>query len=235
MWGATHGGAAWSRPSSTGLGSGHYTKYIGAAALAADRPYCTFTESPSLCGPVVVPVAQDKGEVMLLLDEGAQVTLVRHETTKRVATGPGRPWMLHLQVVGHQFREIKTKLYDIVLVDAKGQHQALVVAGVDSISSVLPSPDLGAVRSVFPKINESTRVRPAGEVDILVGVCDARHLTFGGIRVGDMRLEASPWGSGEILRGTVPALKLPQQPSLEPAAWQLPGPSSTDQREQQTS
>ena len=141
-----------------------------------------------------VPVAHGKGEVMLLLDKGVQVTLVRHKTAKRVATGSGRPWTLHLQVVGHLFRKIDTNLYNILLVDAKGQHQALVVTGVDSISSVLPSPDLGAVRSVFPKIKDSTLVRPAGEVDILVGVCDARHLPFGVTIVGDMRLEFLPWG-----------------------------------------
>ena len=55
-------------------------------------------------------------------------------------------------------------------------------------------------------------------MDLLLGMCDAKHLPFGGRRVAGLRLEKSPWAGGEILRGTVPGLKLPQQPGLVPVA-----------------
>ena len=79
--------------------------------------------STALCGHVRVPVAGSEETILMLLDEGSQINLVWHETARRFATGPGRPWTLHLQVVGNSFRHIPTLLYDIVLVDSQGRRQ----------------------------------------------------------------------------------------------------------------
>ena len=91
----------------------------------------------------------------MLCDEGSQVMLVRHETALRIGAGPGRPWMMHLQVVGDQFRAVSTRLYDIFLRDKDGKVQAVVAAGVDSITTANPCPDLSSVKEIFPLIKSS--------------------------------------------------------------------------------
>ena len=188
------------------------------AAAAIAKPLCTFTSSPVLLALSLVPAAEGAERVLLLADEGSQVTLIRHDTAKRIGCGPGQPWILHLQVVGDSYRPVQTKLYTVRLKDSRGKIQTLVAAGVSKISTAPASPDLQLVRKIFPEVLESTLARPSGEVDILVGACDSSLLPFGGTRVGNLRLEATPWGCGQVLRGSSPGLDLPPTPALLPEA-----------------
>ena len=75
------------------------------------------------------------------------------------------------------------------------------------------------MKEVFPNIKDSTLQRPWGQVEILVGACDARLLPFGGGRKGDLRLESSPWGEGEVLRGSHEGFQFPPTPSLFRKPW----------------
>ena len=106
---------------------------------------------------------------------------------------------MHLQVVGDQFRAVSTRLYDIFLLDKDGKVQAVVAAGVDSITTANPSPDLSSAKKIFPHIKPSALQRPCGQVELLIGACDARLLPFGGLRVGDLRLKNTPWREGQVL------------------------------------
>jgi hypothetical protein len=189
------------------------------AAAALSSPVCTFSQDPVLLGIVHAKVKNHKDRALLLLDEGAQVSLIRNGAAKKFATGPGRPWSLRLQVVGDCFRTIPTRLYDIYLVDSSGTVRPIVAAGVEKISSAGAVPDLSSVKDVFPGILPSTLSRPQGEIDLLVGMCDAELLPFGGQRAGNLRLERCPWGGGEILRGSTTGLDLPAAPQLTPAAF----------------
>jgi hypothetical protein len=177
-----------------------------AGPVHSERPVCNFAERPALLGLVEVPTAQG-GTVKLMLDEGAQVSLVREEVGRRLSVAPPRPHTLTLQVVGDHYRPVHTHLYTLSLVDAKGGLQTLVAAGIPSIAAAGSSPtseEKETIRGMFPGICESTLMRPQGQVDILIGVCDAHLLPFGGRRNGSLRLEGSPWAGGEILRGSLP-------------------------------
>ena len=162
-------------------------------ALASPASQAT---TPSLCtfagDSTLVPTATGDSHVLLLSDEGSQVNLVRHDTARRIGAGPGRPWEMHLRVVGDKFRSVHTKLYDIFLKDKDGKTQAIMAAGVKSITTATQCADLRRVREVFPNIKDSTLQRPQGEVEVLVGACNAGFLPFGGVRKGNLRLESSP-------------------------------------------
>ena len=121
-----------------------------------------------------------------------------------------------LQVVGDSFRAVQTRLYDISLRDKDGNIQSFVAAGVDRITTATPGPDLSGVKEIFPNIKDSTLQRPSGEVEILVGACDARLLPFGGVKKGNLGLEYTLWGEGEVLRGSHHGIQTPPSPQLLP-------------------
>ena len=186
------------------------------ADSALRGPLCTFLGPPALLAIFSVTAHSSDRKLKLLCDEGSMITMVRHDTAWKLGAGPGTPWSYNLQVVGEQYRPVSTRLYTLHLRDNKGEVHTVVAAGTDKISCISPSPDLQAARDIFPNILESSLQRPHGEVDILLGSCDSRLLPFGGQRVGNLRLEESPWG--QVLRGTAPSLLLPPGPQLYPEA-----------------
>ena len=73
------------------------------------------------------------------------------------------------------FRDFHTSLDNIHLNDRSGQNCLLVAVGIDHISTVHQQPNLGAALLILPDINPEALVRPHGDVDVLIGACDA-HL-----------------------------------------------------------
>ena len=55
-------------------------------------------------------------------------------------------------------------------------------------------------------------------MELLIGACDGGLLPFGGLRVGDLRLENTPWGEGQVLRGSHPNIPLWPSQQLSPEA-----------------
>jgi hypothetical protein len=191
---------------------------IVGGAVDGMLPLCNFIGTPPLLAVLSVPTS--KGDnVNVMCDEGAQVSLVRHEVGERLSVKPPREWTLNLQVVGQQYRPVKTKLYTITLIDAKGIHRTITAAGIDSVSAVgaQPTPEeLDWVRKIFPDIKPGTLNRPQGQIDVLLGVCNIGLLPFGGEIMGNLRLERSVWG--EVLRGSCSRLKSRAGAHLLPGA-----------------
>ena len=77
-------------------------------AATTSRPLCTFMEISALLAIVRVPAGTGKEDILLLCDEGAQVSLVRHSTAQRLGAGPGTLWILSIQVMGEEFRNLPT-------------------------------------------------------------------------------------------------------------------------------
>ena len=61
-------------------------------------------------------------------------------------------------------------------------------------------------------------LRPQGDIDVLIGACDAGLVPFCGTRVGNLRLGNMPRGCGKVLRGSHPSLFLTTVPPLTEAA-----------------
>ena len=102
-------------------------------------------------------------------------------------------------MVGEEFRDIHTRLFKIYLKDKNGQTCSLIAAGIDNISTVDQPPDLSAVLRILPETNPEALVRPHGDINVLIGACDACLLPFGGTRVGNLKLENMLWGCGKVL------------------------------------
>ena len=186
--------------------------------VATAQPFYIFTDSAALVAIARVPAATGKEDVLLLCNEGAQMSKVRHSVAQRLGAGPGIPWTLSIQVVGEELRDIHNRLYDIHLKDKSGHTRSLLAVGIDSISKVNQPLDLSAVLKILPETNPEALVRPHGDIDVLIGACNARLLPFGGARVGNLRLENPLWGYGKVLRGSHPCLPLAMTPQLTQAA-----------------
>ena len=91
------------------------------------------------------------------------MTLVRHETALRIGAGPDRPWMMHLQVVGDLFRAVSTRLFDIFFRDKDWKVLAVVVAGVNSITTANPYTDLSSAKKIF--LSTTAPMELAGDSD----------------------------------------------------------------------
>jgi hypothetical protein len=192
---------------------------IVGGAVDGNLPMCNFLGNPPLLAVVSVATSKGGENINVMCDEGAQVSLIRHEVGERLSVAPPRAWTLNLQVVGQQYRPVKTKLYTVSLIDAKGIHHTITAAGIDSISSAgaRPTPDdLDWVRKIFPAVKPGTLSRPQGQVDVLLGVCNIGLLPFGGKIKGNLRLERSVWG--EVLRGSCSRLKSRAGAHLLPGA-----------------
>ena len=143
-----------------------------------------------------VPAGAGKEDALLLCDKGAQLSLVRHSVAQRLGAGPGFPLTLSIQVVGEDIRDIHTCLYKIYLKNKSGQTCSLVAAGTDNTATVDQPPDLSAVLRILPDTNPEALVRPHGDIDVLIGACDARLLPFGGAMVGNFREHAQELRGG---------------------------------------
>ena len=99
---------------------------------------------------------------------------------------------------GRGVPDIHTRLYNIYLKDMNGQTRSLRAAAIDNISTIDHPPNLSAVLRILPETNPEALVRPHGDVNVLIGACDARLLPFEGTRVGNLRLEKILWGCGVV-------------------------------------
>ena len=170
---------------------------------------CGFLQHPALLATHHIPALAPSGQVLInaLSDEGSQITLVAQKAVDRLQLGPGQPWTMFLQVVGSQFREVPTKLYTLRLVDRKGEVRTVTAASVSSVASCGRQLDLQPLKELFPTASEAAFQRPKGEIDLLIGSCNRSLLPSGVLEMrGDLALEETLWGGGQVFRGSHPLL-----------------------------
>ena len=179
---------------------------MGAARLPPTLlAQCGFLRHPALLATHVIQVVTSSGKIPInaLSDEGSQITLVSQKAVSRMKLGPGVPWTMFLQVVGSQYREVQTELYTLRLQDRKGQIREVTAAAVATVASCGRGLDLQPLRQLFPHARDEAFERPQGEIDLLIGSCDRSLLPSGVLElVGDLALESTPWGCGQVFRGS---------------------------------
>ena len=144
-------------------------------------------------------------------DPGSNVNLVRKRFTKE-AGWKGRPVQQSLYTTGGQVKAWQTEAYHIPLVDRKGTVHRVLAYSIEMITAPMDHVDIQPALKVFPEVRACDIFRPKGEVDLLLGIQDAdlhpiltnpkKH------RVGKLRLLSSRFGTGYLLDGTHPEIKV---------------------------
>ena len=105
----------------------------------------------------------------LMIDNGSDTNYVRHAFALALGLH-GEPHRCRLKVVDTDYRLVETAKYRLKVVDSDGQEHQVVALGLDSITSLLPDPDLTPLVPLLGDIPLQVLDRPQGRVDILLGL-----------------------------------------------------------------
>ena len=144
-------------------------------------------------------------DTVLFFDNGSTATLCTHSWAERAGL-KGEDVMYYLRVVGDQYTEKHTKVYNFCLQDNSGETHAIRAYGMEVITEVERVPDLSDLKQLFPGTPAEAFRIPVGEVDLLVGQNYRSLQPKGAGEVGELRLVDSRFGCGKILTGTHPGV-----------------------------
>ena len=146
---------------------------------------------------------------VIFWDNGSNVNMIRKAFAEEIGLN-GKPAKHFLKTTGEPSKEWNTVTYEVGLVDRFGNTHYVIAMEMEHMTAAQPEVDLGCITEVFPGINPDDVKRPVGEVDMLLGI----HV--GGIHptvspenvVGELRLCHSLFGSGFLLDGSHPEIKI---------------------------
>ena len=139
-------------------------------------------------------------------DPGSTTCLVRQGFVDRLGL-VGKDCTQLVQPAGHPVEKWETKAYLLQLPDRKGVIENVLAYSLQEITGDIDEVDLLAIKELFPNLAEEQLKRPAGAVDILIGVNYAHLHPVPKDVVGDMRLLESRFGSGIVIDGSHPRVK----------------------------
>ena len=141
--------------------------------------------------------------VIGFFDDGSNCSVIRNSLARDLGLW-GENVTLELGTV-NATTKIETKLYCIELLDNFGHRHLIKAFGLDTISGILPSVSLLAIKGEFSthvQLNWSKMERPFGlEIDLLIG-SEVAHLHPKQLEtVGRLVVKTSIFGSGYVLNG----------------------------------
>ena len=158
-----------------------------------------------------IHINNDVETARILWDNGSNRVLVDHSFAAERKLR-SRSTTVTMKVVGGQFKKVRTKIYEVDLVDKSGQKHSIWGFGIDLIIEPDDPVDVSAVRSLFPHIpDEVFSTLPKKRVDILVGLNFNSLHPYGGLgqnAVGDLKVLHSRFGNGWVLGGCHESLKM---------------------------
>ena len=139
------------------------------------------------------------GEAAVLWDTGSTISLVRSEYAERAGL-QGVDCQLDLAGVGENRTGYQTKMFLVPLINRSGQVVKINAFGIGSITTdMLPVDMRGAAKLFNVKMQELRR--PAGPVDLLVGMNHANVLPVFVRASGRLVLFRSAFGTGHVVGG----------------------------------
>ena len=142
----------------------------------------------------------EHSEAIMFTDPGSDLDFVREEFAQKLKL-PGRPITLNLRVVNSSYREFKTRVYTLSLIDRHMEEHVIEAVGMPSITDTNLPMDMSKFRNIFPEAPEEAFKRPSGKVDIMLGMPSRRlHAKTGTLRRG-LRLDTSIFSCGLVLTG----------------------------------
>ena len=181
--------------------------------------YCLSTKTDSIEKDIFQPtlhylqdikINSDSSLARIFWDDGSNRVLIdngfaaEHKLKSKTST-------VTMKVVGGQYKKVKTKIYELDLVDRLGHRHSIWGYGMEKIIEPDDPVDLGPVRSLFPHIpDEVFSPMPKRRIDILMGLnFNSLHPCGGSGRytVGNLRALQSKFGTGWVIGGCHENLK----------------------------
>ena len=158
-----------------------------------------------------VPTVGNAEDAITFFDNGSDVNLCTADYAAR-AGWKGYQTELRLQTTGRPSEVKKTKCYWAELIDNDDEANLIFCYEMPTITAPLGLVDVSGVRAIFPHLEDAELVRrPAGPVDILIGIHHASLFPWRGDNkanlVGNLRLMHSRFGTGLMLDGEHPSIQ----------------------------
>ena len=195
--------AGWKVCDQSGCGRWHSRLLHGATTPGLSLSICSMGATGGFGGALLLvqAVPVDHGEATVLWDTGSTVSLVRNEFAEKAGL-EGTDCQFQLTGVGGQMSDFKTKMYVVPLLNREGKKTVVNAFGIQSITAELEPVVTKKFAQIFGLKNNQLR-RPAGEVDLLVGMNHAEFLPVMKQESRGLVLYSSKFGSGYLLGGSV--------------------------------
>ena len=139
----------------------------------------------------------------LFMDDGSTTSLITHRLAGFLGL-VGVPTVQYMEVMGHDYEEINTLVYKLVLTDRDGKKHKLNLIGIDRIATNPRKLDVSVAYKLFPHIPAGALDRPGNDIGILIGQDQVHLLPTGGEgrdQVEGLRVMRTKFGSGFVLGG----------------------------------
>ena len=158
-----------------------------------------------------VPTEGYAEDAITFFDSGSDVNLCTADYAAR-AGWKGYPVELRIQTTGRPSEVKRTKCYWVSLIDRDDEAHQILCYEMPTITAPLGLVDVSEVKIIFPHLEDAELVRrPAGPVDILIGIQHASLFPWRGDNkanmVGNLRLMQSKFGTGLLLDGEYPSIQ----------------------------
>ena len=151
-----------------------------------------------------VPVKKSPN-CLLLWDDGSQVSLITFSFADRIGL-KGKSLKMQLTVAGGHTSLVKTREYQLPLVDRQGKVRWIVVYGIDTITTSIKQVsmnDFRIAKGMFGGAHRMSFDNPHGHVDVLVGLANNGLHPTEIQTAGNLRLYKSEFGSGYLFGGKI--------------------------------
>ena len=140
-------------------------------------------------------------EINTLWDSGSTISLVTNNFAREMGL-QGVDCCFELTGVGNKKQVFSTKIYMVPLISTEGNEIAVHAFGIDAITSELSPVNLDPVADAF-NITKDKIGRPAGKVDLLIGMNHVEILPVKTEVNKKLALYSSIFGSGYVVGGTI--------------------------------
>ena len=132
-------------------------------------------------------------EANILIDSGAQISLVRNDVAQRLKLD-GKDITITMTTVGGQEEELKTKMYEVRIRSKENNSLFLVNAiGIPCISDEVSEVELDAIEK-YLGLKKNVLSRGSGKLDVSIGIDHASMHTGEIKQVGNLVARHSPLG-----------------------------------------
>jgi len=120
------------------------------------------------------PVEGLNATALLMYDSGSNLSYISLDAVQRIQAKPVKSNIsLSLAVLGGKTKNLKTKLYEVKLINQEGKTERVTAYGIDNKTSPLKIPNNAKIAQIFPDIDLQLLYRKSSTVDILIGLDNA--------------------------------------------------------------
>ena len=150
---------------------------------------------------------------IVLFDDGATISIITHELAGILGLPYEERWET-IAFAGHDPVTQLVKIYDLKIRLNNGQLKMIKCLGYEHITEDSVRVNVDCVYEMFPDVPYGSIERPEGPIQLLIGQDQADILPLVVKRKGALRVSSSRVGTGWVIGGHHPAIKLPSNYSV---------------------